>query len=156
MISSALTMTDVNVPYYTVKRLVTMLLEMEDCASHVEREHALLEHIQNEALREDLCLLNDLLVLKVWMLPNYLCNETVEMFSDKWCGNGGVVKGFCSYETMVGALSTKRGALLLIVLNCICYFFFSYQRTPGFWIWRLSSVYKSFIASSARLFTRWD
>ncbi|XP_071790978.1 adenylate cyclase type 10-like isoform X1 [Asterias amurensis] len=77
VISSALTMTDANVPYYTVKRLVTVLLQMEDCASHVEREHALLEHIQNEALREDLCLLNDLFVLKLPTNPRFL-NMTSE------------------------------------------------------------------------------
>lgn len=69
-------MTDANVPYYTVKRLVTILLEMEDCASHVEREHALLEHIQNEALREDLCLLNDLFVLKVRLLKRCMPDGT--------------------------------------------------------------------------------
>ncbi|XP_071485807.1 adenylate cyclase type 10-like [Diadema antillarum] len=72
VIPLALTLNDSGTPYYVVKLLIAMLLEMEDCASHVEREHALIEHVKDEKLREDLCLLNDLLVLKFPINPRCL------------------------------------------------------------------------------------
>ena len=65
-------MNDTNTPYYIVRALVSMLLGMEDCKNHVEREHQILFHIQEEHLREELCLLNDLLGLKVWMTVDHL------------------------------------------------------------------------------------
>ena len=58
-------MNDSSTPYFIVKALISMLLGMENCNSHVEREQQILFHIQEEKLREELCLLNALLVLKV-------------------------------------------------------------------------------------------
>ncbi|XP_063957938.1 adenylate cyclase type 10-like [Lytechinus pictus] len=68
----ALTLNDSGTPYYVVKLLIAILLEMEDCASHVEREHSVIQHVKEEKLREDLCLLNDLLVLKFPTNPRCL------------------------------------------------------------------------------------
>ena len=65
VISCALSMNDTTTPYFIVKALISMLLGMENCNSHVEREHQIHYHIQEEKLREELCLLNDLLAVKV-------------------------------------------------------------------------------------------
>ncbi|XP_071962575.1 adenylate cyclase type 10-like [Antedon mediterranea] len=78
----ALTINDHNTPYYTVRVLVLMLLEMEGCQSHLEREHVLLEHIQNEVIREDLCLLNDLLMIKMPSNPRFLMMDRVKLSTE--------------------------------------------------------------------------
>ncbi|XP_038075913.1 adenylate cyclase type 10-like [Patiria miniata] len=104
VISCALTMNDVTVPYYTVKHLVTMLLEMEDCVSHVEREHALLEHIQNEALREDLCLLNDLLVLKLPTNPRFHNMKSEQRIQELHSLIGQIVHQFTLSQCVIFAV----------------------------------------------------
>ncbi|XP_033119981.1 adenylate cyclase type 10-like [Anneissia japonica] len=74
----ALTINDHNTPYYTVRSLIQMLMEMEGCQSHVEREHILLKHTQNESIREDLCLLNDLLMIKMPNNPKFVMMNIVK------------------------------------------------------------------------------
>ncbi|XP_077990637.1 adenylate cyclase type 10-like [Glandiceps talaboti] len=64
VVSCSLTLNDSGAPYHTVITLLELLLEMENCANHVEREHAVLDHIKEEGLHEDLCILNDLLNVK--------------------------------------------------------------------------------------------
>ena len=54
-------MSHAHTPYYVVQSLVSILLELEECRTPAEREHALREHIIDDTLKEDLCLLNDLL-----------------------------------------------------------------------------------------------
>ncbi|XP_022103709.1 adenylate cyclase type 10-like isoform X2 [Acanthaster planci] len=104
VISCALTMNDVTVPYYTVKHLVTMLLNMEDCVSHVEREHALLEHIQNETLREDLCLLNDLLVLKLPVNPRFQIMQNEQRIGELHSLLGKIVHQFTLDQCVIFAV----------------------------------------------------
>ena len=55
-------------PFFTVKTLITRLLELDTCKNIHDREQLILEHIQDENTRQLLPLLNDILVLKV----NYL------------------------------------------------------------------------------------
>ena len=52
-------------PFFTVKTLITRLLELDACKNIHDREQLILEHIQDENTRQLLPLLNDLLVLKV-------------------------------------------------------------------------------------------
>ena len=54
-----------NTPFFTVKILVTKLLQIDNCKNIHEREQLLLQHISDPEMRELLPLLNDLLVLKV-------------------------------------------------------------------------------------------
>ena len=54
-------MAHAHTPYYVVQSLVSILLELEECRTAAEREHALREHIIDDTLKEDLCLVNDLL-----------------------------------------------------------------------------------------------
>lgn len=54
-----------NTPFFTVKTLVTKLLQIDTCKNIHEREELLLKHITDPEMRELLPLLNDLLVLKV-------------------------------------------------------------------------------------------
>lgn len=55
-----------NTPFFTVKTLVTKLLQIDACKNIHEREQLLLKHITDPETRELLPLLNDLLVLKVF------------------------------------------------------------------------------------------
>lgn len=55
-----------NTPFFTVKILVTKLLQIDNCKNIHEREQVLLQHISDPEMRELLPLLNDLLVLKVF------------------------------------------------------------------------------------------
>lgn len=55
-----------NTPFFTVKTLVTKLLQIDMCKNMHEREQLLLHHICDREMRELLPLLNDLLVLKVY------------------------------------------------------------------------------------------
>lgn len=52
-------------PFFTVKTLITRLLELDTCKNIHDREQLILEHIQDENTRQLLPLLNDILVLKV-------------------------------------------------------------------------------------------
>lgn len=52
-------------PFYTVKTLITRLLELDTCKNIHDREQLILEHILDENTRQLLPLLNDILVLKV-------------------------------------------------------------------------------------------
>ena len=52
-------------PFFTVKTLITRLLELDTCKNIHDREQLILEHILDENTRQLLPLLNDLLVLKV-------------------------------------------------------------------------------------------
>ena len=54
-----------NTPFFTVKTLVTKLLQIDMCKNIHEREQLLLDHIIDPETRKQLPLLNDLLVLKV-------------------------------------------------------------------------------------------
>lgn len=54
-----------NTPFFTVKTLVTKLLQIDMCKNIHEREQLLLHHITDPEMRELLPILNDLLVLKV-------------------------------------------------------------------------------------------
>ncbi|XP_071834307.1 adenylate cyclase type 10-like isoform X1 [Apostichopus japonicus] len=64
VICLALSVNEASIPYYTVRALFTLLLKMETCVGHLERERVLLSHISEQKIREKLCLLNDLLILK--------------------------------------------------------------------------------------------
>ena len=48
-------------PFYVVQNLITTLLHLEGCTSVSEREAKILDYIQDEDLKTELCLLNDLL-----------------------------------------------------------------------------------------------
>ena len=52
-------------PFFTVKTLITRLLELDTCKNIHDREQLILEHIHDENTRQLLPLLNDILVLKV-------------------------------------------------------------------------------------------
>ena len=52
-------------PFFTVKTLITRLLELDTCKNIHDREQLILEHILDENTRQLLPLLNDILVLKV-------------------------------------------------------------------------------------------
>ena len=54
-----------NTPFFTVKILITRLLELDSCKNIHEREQLILQHVIDEELRRVLPLLNDILVLKV-------------------------------------------------------------------------------------------
>ena len=54
-----------NTPFFTVKTLVTKLLQIDSCKNIHEREQLLLHHISDPEMRKLLPILNDLLVLKV-------------------------------------------------------------------------------------------
>ena len=58
-------MAHAHTPYHVVQTLIKILLEVEGCRSSAEIEHAVREHITDRALRQDLCLLNDLLGIHV-------------------------------------------------------------------------------------------
>ena len=48
-------------PFYIVQNLITTLLQLEGCNSVSEREAKILDYIENEDMKTELCLLNDLL-----------------------------------------------------------------------------------------------
>ena len=52
-------------PFFTVKTLITRLLELDTCKNIHDREQLILDHIQDENTRQLLPLLNDILLLKV-------------------------------------------------------------------------------------------
>ena len=54
-----------NTPFFTVKTLLTRLLELDTCANVHEKEQLILQLITDEDMRNFLPVLNDLLVLKV-------------------------------------------------------------------------------------------
>ena len=54
-----------NTPFFTVKTLLTRLLELDTCANVHEKEQLILQLITDEDMRKVLPVLNDLLVLKV-------------------------------------------------------------------------------------------
>ena len=54
-----------NTPFFTVKTLITRLLELDSCKNIHEREQLILEHITDDKMKHLLPLLNDILVLKV-------------------------------------------------------------------------------------------
>lgn len=54
-----------NTPFFTVKTLLTRLLELDTCVNIHDKEQLILRHITDEEMRKYLPLLNDLLVLKV-------------------------------------------------------------------------------------------
>lgn len=54
-----------NTPFFTVKTLITRLLELDSCKNIHEREQLILQHVTDEEMRNFLPLLNDILVLKV-------------------------------------------------------------------------------------------
>ena len=58
-----------NTPFFTVKILITRLLELDSCKNMHEREQLILQHVVDEELRRLLPLLNDILVLKVIIFP---------------------------------------------------------------------------------------
>ena len=60
-------------PFFTVKTLITRLLELDTCRNIHDREQLILEHILDENMRQLLPLLNDILVLKVC----FTCTVTI-------------------------------------------------------------------------------
>lgn len=54
-------MTHHQTPFYVVQNLITTLLGLESCSSISERETKIQSYIKDENLKEELCLLNDLL-----------------------------------------------------------------------------------------------
>ena len=54
-------MAHAHTPYYVVQTLISNLLELDTCRTASERERALMEHITDHKLREEMFLLNDLL-----------------------------------------------------------------------------------------------
>ena len=54
-----------NTPFFTVKTLITRLLELDSCKNIHEREQLVLQHITDDDLKQLLPLLNDILVMKV-------------------------------------------------------------------------------------------
>lgn len=54
-----------NTPFFTVKTLITRLLELDSCKNIHDREQLILDHVKDEQMRQLLPLLNDILVLKV-------------------------------------------------------------------------------------------
>ena len=55
-----------NTPFFTVKTLLTRLLELDTCSNIHDKEQLILNHVTDEEMRKYLPLLNDLLVLKVY------------------------------------------------------------------------------------------
>ena len=54
-----------NTPLFTVKTLLTRLLELDTCSNIHDKEQLILDHVIDEEMRKYLPLLNDLLMLKV-------------------------------------------------------------------------------------------
>ena len=54
-------MSHAQTPFYIVQNLITTLLHLEGCNSVSEREAKILDYIEDEDLKNELCLLNDLL-----------------------------------------------------------------------------------------------
>lgn len=54
-----------NTPFFTVKTLLTRLLELDTCSNIHDKEQLILDHVTDEEMRKYLPLLNDLLMLKV-------------------------------------------------------------------------------------------
>ena len=54
-----------NTPFFTVKTLITRLLELDSCKNIHEREQLILQHITDDDMRLMLPLLNDILIMKV-------------------------------------------------------------------------------------------
>ena len=54
-------MSHAQTPFYVVQNLITTLLQLEGCNSLSEREAKILDYIEDEDLKTELCLLNDLL-----------------------------------------------------------------------------------------------
>lgn len=54
-----------NTPFFTVRTLITRLLELDSCKNIHDREQLILDHVRDEQMRQLLPLLNDILVLKV-------------------------------------------------------------------------------------------
>ena len=66
-----------NTPFFTVKTLLTRLLELDTCSNIHDKEQLILQHIVDDDLRKLLPILNDLLVLKVKLYHN-LCNSMIK------------------------------------------------------------------------------
>lgn len=60
-------------PFYVVQNLITTLLQLEGCNSVSDREAKILDYIQDEDLKTELCLLNDLLGTHVRQRLAVLC-----------------------------------------------------------------------------------
>ncbi len=60
-----------NTPFFTVKTLITRLLELDSCKNIHEREQLLLQHITDDDMRLMLPLLNDILIMKVPLYSPY-------------------------------------------------------------------------------------
>ena len=69
MVSGIGGLVEQNTPFFTVKILITRLLELDSCKNTHEREQLVLQHVVDEELRRVLPLLNDILVLKVILFP---------------------------------------------------------------------------------------
>lgn len=74
-----------NTPFFTVKTLITRLLELDSCKNIHEREQLVLDLVTDEETRKHLPLLNDILVLKVcqyaegpfrcYSIMQYICSS---------------------------------------------------------------------------------
>ena len=56
---------ELNTPFFTVKTLITRLLELDMCSNLHDKEQLVLQHVTDDEMKMTLPLLNDLLVLKV-------------------------------------------------------------------------------------------
>ena len=72
-------------PFFTVKTLITRLLELDTCKNIHDREQLILEHILDENTRQLLPLLNDILVLKVLCKIFYLTTAILHMLCALIC-----------------------------------------------------------------------
>ena len=61
-----------NTPFFTVKTLITRLLELDSCKNIHEREQLVLQHIVDDDMKQLLPLLNDILVMKVYTIIYYI------------------------------------------------------------------------------------
>ena len=60
-------MVDAKTPYFAVKSLLVELLELDMETSHQEREHALFQLFTDNFILQNLAMLNDILILKVFV-----------------------------------------------------------------------------------------
>lgn len=74
--------TDIHQQNYTLQTLLALLLTVETCKSFAEREKVILAQIQEPDMRENLCLLNEILLVKV--LYACLTQVTVCVFNPSY------------------------------------------------------------------------
>ena len=79
MVSGIGGLVEQNTPFFTVKVLITRLLELDSCKNMHEREQLILRHIVDEEMRRLLPLLNDILVFKVSIFSPVQCSTQTSL-----------------------------------------------------------------------------